>query len=184
MNKKTSKPNKSFSNNYKKLTKEKQETIQKPVTLSPVQSAKHEQPNQAKPLTCSQTIQQERARFALTQITASAEHLQGNDRKEFLSHAASFPSMIQMNGLGQAAAFYLSKGGQHKVLYDMLSTWLTQDKKPYAEKTNLIAGITQSDMHTYRLAQAEALSLLDWVKKFAKAYLKEEARNEPAPISR
>jgi CRISPR-associated protein Cmr5 len=30
-------------------------------------------------------------------------------------------------------------------------------------------------MHHYRLAQAEAQMLMDWVKKFAKAYMTSEA---------
>jgi CRISPR-associated protein Cmr5 len=33
-------------------------------------------------------------------------------------------------------------------------------------------------MHSYRLAQAEALSLMDWVKKFANAYLADSNQGE------
>ena len=33
-------------------------------------------------------------------------------------------------------------------------------------------GITEADMHAYRVAQVEALLLLEWVKRFANAYMK------------
>ena len=105
----------------------------------------------------------------------------GVSQKEFRSYAASFPAMIRMNGLGQAAAFYCSKGAEdnkkgkaYRALYDLLSSWLENPGQPYAGSGGLLEGITSNDMHTYRVAQVEALLLLDWVKKFAKAYMVEE----------
>lgn len=122
-----------------------------------------------------QTLQQRRACFALAQVKA----VPIADRNEFKSQAESFPAMIRMNGLGQAAAFYLSKGGAHQKLYELLSDWLRKPGQPYQGK-DLLDGITQQDMHAYRLAQAEALLLLDWVKKFAKAF-SEDKRPDNQP---
>lgn len=116
-----------------------------------------------------QTIQQERAKYALEQVQAAAKS------SEFLSYASAMPAMIVMNGLGQTAAFYYSKGAKNKAyldLYNLLSGWLKQEGNPYDGK-ELLEGITQCNMQSYLLAQAEALALLDWVKKFAKAYMKE-----------
>lgn len=119
----------------------------------------------------SQTLQQERAKYALTQVEkAIADRV---NQKEFKSYASSLPSMIQMNGLGQAAAFYRSHGHTHGQLYDLLSGWLCKANQPYAGANDLLKGVIQGDMQTYRIAQAEALLLLDWVKKFAKAYMRE-----------
>lgn len=126
-----------------------------------------------------QTLQQQRARYALDKVKAAvteacaAPGQAGFNPGEFKSQAASFPAMIRMNGLGPAAAFYLAKGGAHKKLYEILSGWLTQPQQPYEGKT-LLEGITQGDSRQYRLAQAEALLLLDWVKRFAKAYVTDE----------
>jgi CRISPR-associated protein Cmr5 len=94
-------------------------------------------------------------------------------KDEYKSHASALPAMIHINGLGQAAAFYKSKGGTHKLIYDLLSEWLTDKKynQVYVGKGELIEAITAQDMHDYRLAQAEAQALMDWVKKFAKAYM-------------
>lgn len=121
-----------------------------------------------------QTIQQKRAKFALEKVIAATSRPNVN-KKEFNSYAAGLPAMIHMNGLGQAAAFYKSKGGEHGALYDLLSEWLTTKGQPYGEKPHddLLKGITQENMHRYRLAQAEAQALMDWVKKFSSAYMVE-----------
>lgn len=113
-----------------------------------------------------QTMQQQRAKFALDEVRKHA-----NDHKvnqgEYLSHAAAMPAMIHMNGLGQAAALYNAKGGTHGRLYRLLSAWLTRPGQPYAGDKDLMDAIVAGDMHAYRLAQAEAQALMDWVVKFA-----------------
>lgn len=122
-----------------------------------------------------QTIQQQRAKFALKRVQSAANNPKVN-KVEYKSYASALPAMIHMNGLGQATAFYKSKGGTHKQIYDLLSEWLTDKKynQPYAGKDDLIQAIVDHDMHHYRLAQAEAQALMDWVKKFAKAYMTED----------
>ena len=128
-----------------------------------------------------QTMQQKRAAFALKRVKDDLEKV---DKKEYKSHAAQLPFMIHANGLGQAAAFYLSKSKDnkegkenvHKRLYVLLSDWLTDKDKEFLDKLNffpqkdLLEGITQTDMHTYLAAQAEAMKLMEWVKSFAAAY--------------
>lgn len=125
-----------------------------------------------------QTVQQQRAAFALAKVQAILlEMEQRNDlkaAKELRSYAAGFPAMIQINGLGQAAAFYRSQGNTYQLLYDLLSEWLTRQRQIFGSSTDLLDGICCSDMHSYRFAQVEALLLLDWVKKFAKAYVQED----------
>jgi CRISPR-associated protein Cmr5 len=84
--------------------------------------------------------------------------------------------MIHMNGLGQAMAFCKVKGKEresYKQLYQLVSDWLKKPGQPYAGK-DVLDGITQADMGQYQLAQAEALALMSWVKKFAKAFLAEK----------
>lgn len=95
--------------------------------------------------------------------------------------------MIKMNGLGQAAAFYCSKGKDedskaqaYDTLYKTLSTWLSKPGQPY-EGLDLIKGITEKEMPSYMQAQAEALMFLDWLKKFAKAYMPDEKNANKTP---
>ncbi|MEH6626600.1 MAG: type III-B CRISPR module-associated protein Cmr5 [Motiliproteus sp.] len=127
-------------------------------------------------LTPLQLMEQRRAGFALQQVQAAIGDGQCKD-VEFRSYARSLPAMIQNNGLGQAVAFYLSKGSKnvaYKRLYDVLSDWLTSSGQPYADSPDLLDGITQQDMYQYRHAQAEAQALLSWVKKFAEALCESE----------
>lgn len=125
-----------------------------------------------------QTAQQRRAKYALEQVEAAKDSRISS--KEYKSYASAFPAMIQMNGLGQAAAFYRCKGAENNEkgkaylsLYNLLSGWLIQSGQPYAGCNDLLAGITSRDIRSYMLAEAEALALLDWVKKFAKAYMED-----------
>lgn len=125
-----------------------------------------------------QTIQQKRAKFAMEQVSKAAG-ISGLNKKEYKSYAAGLPAMIHMNGLGQAAAFYKAKGGEYRRIYDVLSEWLTLPDQPYGKQSgkdsydDLLQGITQENMHRYRLAQAEAQALMDWVKKFSSVYMAE-----------
>ncbi len=125
-----------------------------------------------------QTMQQKRAKYALEQVHNAIDNKAIN-QKEYKAYAANLPAMIHMNGLGQAAAFFKSKGNTndaYDAIYQILSDWLCGKEKgaeiqPYKGCENLLEGITSKDMHQYRAAQAEAQALMDWVKKFAKAFM-------------
>ncbi len=121
-----------------------------------------------------QTVQQQRARFSLVGVESDRIHLNAKQRGEYKAYASELPAMIHMNGLGQAAAFYRSKAGTRLYLYKLMNAWLTSEGQPYYGHDDLLAGITQDNQHTYRLAQAEAVALMDWVKKFAKAFMEGE----------
>jgi CRISPR-associated protein Cmr5 len=124
----------------------------------------------------SQTIQQQRAKFALERIKALPAKLKPDAQKEFISYASGLPAMIHMNGLGQAMAFCKVKGKEresYQQLYALVSEWLCKPGQPYAGQPDVLTGITQADMAHYQLAQAETLVFMSWVKKFAKAFLAE-----------
>ena len=127
-------------------------------------------------------MQQKRAKYALEQVQDAIDNNSIN-QKEYKAYAANLPAMIHMNGLGQAAAFFKSKGGTHDELYQLLSNWLCGNvdyasTQPYQSCDDLLEGITTQDMHQYRVAQAEAQALMDWVKKFAKAFMDSDEKKE------
>lgn len=119
-----------------------------------------------------QTLQQLRAKHALQKVK---DLIPLNEGDKLKARASELPFMIHANGLGQALAFFKSKKEEHCYghLYDILKSWLTENKKgrPFAGKEDLMAAVTQADFQTYRIAQAEAIQYMDWVKKFASAYL-------------
>ena len=117
-----------------------------------------------------QTLQQQRAKHALSQVKSWVPLNEGSKLK---ARCSELPFMIHANGLGPTAAFFRSKGAKdgYDHLYRVLNQWLCSTGQPFAGQPELMDAITQADMTTYRLAQAEAMAYLDWVKKFALAYL-------------
>lgn len=117
-----------------------------------------------------QTLQQERARHALGKVQSWVAL---NDGAKLKARTSELPFMVHANGLGQAAAFFKSK--KNKDGYDVvllaLQGWLATPNRPFAGKPDLMQAIVDADLSTYRLAQAEAMAYMDWVKKFASAYL-------------
>ena len=145
-----------------------------------------------------QTMQQQRAAYALNKVKTASTNPTIN-QKEYKSYASQLPAMIHTNGLGQAVAFFRSKGAFHKnerdrsnkeraycLLYMTLSDWLCSNgttlkpmpQQPFSRFDDVLDAITQSNMRDYRLAQAEAQMLMDWIKKFAKAYMTDEASTQ------
>jgi CRISPR-associated protein Cmr5 len=119
-----------------------------------------------------QTMQQERAKFALERVESAYKQLNPEEKKEYRSHVAGLPFMIHANGLGQTAAFFRSKDSKdYELLYELLSDWLKKEGQPFHGQNGLLEGITNSDMHTYLAAQAEAMVFMNWVRKFADAFM-------------
>lgn len=119
-----------------------------------------------------QTIQQKRARHALQRVKSWVPLNEGCKLK---ARSSELPFLIHANGLGQAAAFFKSKGSNDKdgysIVFSALQSWLTEENCSFSGKPDLMQAIVEADLHTYRLAQAEAIQYMDWVKKFASAYL-------------
>jgi CRISPR-associated protein Cmr5 len=131
-----------------------------------------------------QTMDQQRAKFALQGVTNAKAQLKTDQCKEYHSHVSALPFMIHANGLGQAAAFYKSKAVKnldYELIYQLLSDWLIKDNQPFHGRTDLLDGITNCDMQAYIAAQAEAMVFINWVKRFAEAYMREAEENNANP---
>ncbi|WP_437207036.1 type III-B CRISPR module-associated protein Cmr5 [Planctomicrobium sp. SH664] len=100
-------------------------------------------------------------------------------REEYLSNVKSLPATIVMSGLGQACAMLLAKAenkdtntSAHRRLYDHLSDWLLKEAKVYPDDAEeLIDAVIGHGQSEYIRAQSESLAYLEWLKKFAQAYL-------------
>ena len=108
--------------------------------------------------------------------------------KEFRSLARSFPSMIQINGLGAAVAYLFSKkgrnGGPHGKLYTLINNWMTckfdeidgvkaaevdgkDGRGERDEGDELTRRIMSLESSKYRVYTNEVMSLCLWIKRFA-----------------
>ncbi len=131
-----------------------------------------------------QILAQKRAAHAWQKTQQLIDDGNEDFNDQYASYTASLPATIQMCGLGQAAATLLSaakgKPDAHWQLYDNLSQWLCRDEEeaPYRGSDHLINAIVANDRNLYLLAQAEALAWLEWMKKFAAAYLKKPEKGK------
>lgn len=134
-----------------------------------------------------QTLDQQRAAYALQQIRELG--MQGeNSYGNYVSYVSALPATIVMNGLGQALLTLLAKsqGDRHKphrLLFNHVAGWLnTQIKELRCSDANnmtpVINRLLEQNQDVYVLAQAEAMAYLNWLKQFARAYLKEQEGQE------
>jgi len=126
------------------------------------------------------TLEQRRAKHALEKVKSIRDK---KYESKFRSYVERLPSMIVMNGLGQAMAFELacaelgktenrtSEMEAHNELYKIVESWLKECK--VYPNGNLIESIVENEQETYIRAQAESLAYLEWLKKFSQAYLKQ-----------
>lgn len=127
------------------------------------------------------TLEQQRAAFALKQIR---ELQYGNVKYDYyVSYVSALPATIVMNGLGQALTMLVAKAkgerkDAHRLLFDHIAAWLSQQIVELQVSTNdltqVIDALMASDQQVYVRAQAEAMAHLNWLKQFARAYLKEK----------
>ncbi|WP_449241544.1 type III-B CRISPR module-associated protein Cmr5 [Desulfoscipio gibsoniae] len=125
------------------------------------------------------TLEQLRAADAFNKINRLLQQRNADWNEKYASYVQSLPATILMNGLGQAAATLLAaaKGNSedaHRVLYGHLGDWLCRNNKsaPYQGAGGLMNAIVNNERDAYIRAQAEALAWLQWLKKFAAAYLR------------
>lgn len=121
------------------------------------------------------SLEQRRARHALHRIKQRQNE---DNQSDYLSYAKALPASIQQNGLGQALATLLAaakgrQGDPHHLLYADVQDWLCgdDDDAPYRNARDLFAAITGNGQRHYLHAQDEAQAYLNWLKKFAAAYL-------------
>jgi len=127
------------------------------------------------------TREQQRAQHALQSVT-KVQTKPKKYRDEFKSYAESLPANIVMNGLGQACAMLLAQArgksadqDAYRLLYDHLQDWILgrDNAAVYPNDQDLVKAVINHGQGEYVRAQFESLAYLNWLKKFAQAYLTE-----------
>ncbi len=144
------------------------------------------------------TLEQERASFAF-KVVSEIKNKQKNIQEKYSSYVGKSPTMILTNGLGATLAFYLSKLKKpindadyrainpenysepdaiaYAYLYKHISTWLAEGSGDNGVFKGLTGGrdplkfIMSSPATKVIVLTNEALVILNWMKKFAKAML-------------
>ncbi|HLI05881.1 MAG TPA: type III-B CRISPR module-associated protein Cmr5 [Ktedonobacteraceae bacterium] len=161
-----------------------------------------------------QTLEQKRARRAWDNVKWIKQESEDEDRKnkdtlqkEYRTRVSQLNTMIQVNGLGAALGFLLSKGEQRRDekgnrfprnAYDYLLyhlTWWTSRLFPIPDPgpatssevppghAGLLDWITdQASSSDYRRVTTECLAFGIWLRRFAEAELKAESPAQETPI--
>ena len=124
------------------------------------------------------TSEQIRAQDAFARV-AELNAERDQFRQLYRAYVDRLGPTIIMNGLGQAMATELAAGAggsfrerAHRKLYDNIQAWLCRaGGGVYGGADDLLQAIVSNDQSMYLMAQAEALSWLDWHKKACRATL-------------
>ncbi|WP_042688018.1 type III-B CRISPR module-associated protein Cmr5 [Methermicoccus shengliensis] len=124
------------------------------------------------------TLEQIRAEFAYKKIN----EVKGKPfESEYARYVKNASAMILINGLGNTLAFYLSKSKKkddeseeenaYSTLYKHINEWLNE--RCFCSG-DAIEWIIETDSTKVFQVTQDVLALLNWMKKFAKATLKED----------
>ena len=120
----------------------------------------------------SQTIEQQRAAHALNAVLAVASpSVEKKKQQAYRSAARSLPAHLMIQGIGQTLAMLATEEAPVCGLYLTLQDWLTRTGGPLAPEKDVLIAITTMDQNHYIAAQAEAVKLAGWLKKFAAALI-------------
>ncbi|MDR2798640.1 MAG: type III-B CRISPR module-associated protein Cmr5 [Treponema sp.] len=121
-----------------------------------------------------QTKQQQRAQFALEKIDRS-----GPVDEKTANFIIGTPTMILTNGIGQTLAFLLSKKSEkEKMVFTVIKEWLcktmhTEFGNPSSD-IDFIRKFNGLSQQKYLEAQHETLKLLEWLKRYTRAFQEEK----------
>lgn len=125
-------------------------------------------------------IENGRAAFAFEAVKKVKEDKRIGKFENYRSYVKKMPSLIQVNGLGQALAFCYQKEKEYEAIYQALHEWF-QEKYPHAfqgDKKEFVQVVINLPSAEYRLWTMEALALLNWMRKFVDGMAKENEEKE------
>lgn len=123
------------------------------------------------------SMEQKRSDFALAQINEGM-----NGSKNISSDLATFivgtPTMILQNGLGQTMAFLLAKcsgeqnpDNKHYFTFNAIAQWIRHVKPGIStDPMEFFTAVSNLEQQDYLILQDEALKMLQWLKRYAKAF--------------
>lgn len=119
------------------------------------------------------TKQQERAQFALRALDA---YKKDGVPKEYAQFIVGMPTMILSNGLGQSLAFLKVKSSkkERSFVFKVLKEYLQKEYKSEFANTpddfTFLEKINSISQSTYIEIQEEVLKMLEWLKRYARAF--------------
>ncbi|MFV9646819.1 MAG: type III-B CRISPR module-associated protein Cmr5 [Desulfobacterales bacterium] len=126
--------------------------------------------------------EQKRSDFALKQLKDTFS----NDgdltiKKDIANFIVGAPTMILQNGFGQTMAFLLSKckgktekKDKHFFTFTTIARWSERiNEKVQPERSGFFEAVSSLEQTDYLKLQEEALKMLQWLKRYARAFQEE-----------
>lgn len=119
-----------------------------------------------------QTKEQKRSQFALEIVN---EHFPNSQvDKESANFIVGVPTMILTNGIAQTLAFLLSNKTKPKqaLVFKIIRAWVQHEvpKLQVASEMEFLQKFAKLEQDEYLSAQREALAMLQWLKRYARAF--------------
>lgn len=127
-----------------------------------------------------QTKQQKRAEFALN----SLEEFKGSVPKDHAQFIVGVPTMILTNGLGQTLAFLKAKSekkSERKFVYEKMKEYLKKEYRHFSscsDDVDFLKKLNSVPQGEYIKMQKEMLLMLEWLKRYARAFEKAEEKGD------
>lgn len=127
-----------------------------------------------------QTKQQKRAKFALDEIVKYKDSSKNKaEFHDFANFIVGMPNMILSNGLAQTLAFLLTKKDKQKKAFDIIKNWIqTPNNASFGIKGDtdiaFLKSFSMINQKTYIDVQNETLRLVEWLKRYARAFDEEK----------
>jgi CRISPR-associated protein Cmr5 len=120
-----------------------------------------------------QTREQERAAQAWKNVAEDIGNRTEEDRQRYGALVRRLPTLVQVNGLGQTAAFLLAKAkgnsnAPEALLYSHISEWTLSQMSEQGSQ-DLMSWIREQDSDAYRRATTEILAYALWLRRFVEA---------------
>lgn len=129
-----------------------------------------------------QTKQQKRAEFALKYLEELENFKTSGVSSDYATFIVGMPNMILSNGLGQSLAFLKAKSAKKerefvfKVLKKYICGEFSSDFPSQADDFSFLKKLNEIDQAKYIQIQEEVLRMLEWLKRYARAFQKEDKK--------
>ncbi len=128
-----------------------------------------------------QTKQQKRAEFALNALN---EFKITGVPSETATFIVGMPNMILSNGLGQSLAFLKAKSSkkERNFVFNVLKKYLCEEYSSEFSKEpddySFLKKLNELDQAQYIKMQEEVLRMLEWLKRYARAFEKDSNKDK------
>ncbi len=105
----------------------------------------------------------------------------GSKKSDYTQYVKKIPMLIKTNGLGSTFSFMFSKGKTYEFIGTQILDWLKKEENGIFPKAKDVSSfkdlnekVVSLNSQEYRALTIEVLAFLNWLRRFAEGFTKEE----------